>query len=358
MKLVIFTIILHVVATKHIPDVTVNHTLHLAYLLSWSHEWGVGYSIGSSIIIGIQEVRKRHLLDGYEITWSHRDTYCEPRHGLAMLIDIWDTSPDVDGIIGGDCSVVCHPTALLAAAWNIPSVSFGCSSKAFSNKTTYPTFSRTTGVYVDMAPMFVKVCQIFSWKRVGLITDIEELFHDSANGIKTILEENDIEVLYYTSVTSVKGKTINYDNLIKLRNILKVLRDTVRIIIVFLYPQDLRVIHIEAMNFGMLDGRYVFFGLDSANLVTDTDTPIYHPEIGLDILQGMLDTTPAGDSGPKWEEFQQKVIDEFDVPAFAHFDHLKPGDDISQVPSYAGNQVTGRMGLVLRAGKRYTVETH
>ena len=68
--------------------------------------------------------------------------------GVKMAVDAWVTSPDLDGIIGATCSVVCQPVALLAAAWNIPMVSNLCSSGHLSNKTVYPTFSRSVGTWI------------------------------------------------------------------------------------------------------------------------------------------------------------------------------------------------------------------
>ena len=70
---------------------------------------------------------------------------CFPSLGVKMAVEAWMTSPDLDGIIGDTCSVVCQPVALLAAAWNIPMVSNLCTSGHLSNRTTYPTFTRSVG---------------------------------------------------------------------------------------------------------------------------------------------------------------------------------------------------------------------
>ena len=65
-----------------------------------------------------------------------------------MAVDSWSNSDDLDGIIGAACSIVCQPVGLLAAAWNVPMVSYTCSSGSLSNKDVYPTFSRAVGTWL------------------------------------------------------------------------------------------------------------------------------------------------------------------------------------------------------------------
>ena len=60
--------------------------------------------------------------------------------GFQATVDIWQDVEDLDGIIGPMCSGACQPVALMAAAWNLPVVSYACSSGALSNTEQYPTF--------------------------------------------------------------------------------------------------------------------------------------------------------------------------------------------------------------------------
>ena len=73
----------HRVNGINVQGITVNNTLMLGYLLPWEREWLVPQTIGSAIIVGIEEVYKRQLLPGYEIDWTWRDTYCNPKRGMA-----------------------------------------------------------------------------------------------------------------------------------------------------------------------------------------------------------------------------------------------------------------------------------
>ena len=69
----------------------------------------MGPLIGSAFLVGLEEVKRRRLLPGYEIEWVLRDSWCRPRRGMQMVIEIWDEVDDLDAIIGPGCSVVCEP---------------------------------------------------------------------------------------------------------------------------------------------------------------------------------------------------------------------------------------------------------
>ena len=69
------------------------------------------------------------------------------RLGFKSIVEAWSASTDLDGIIGAACSTVCQPVGLLAAVWNLPMVSFTCTSDYLSDKEVYPTFTRSTGPY-------------------------------------------------------------------------------------------------------------------------------------------------------------------------------------------------------------------
>ena len=78
---------------------------------------------------------------------------------------MWSEVDDLDAFIGDGCSVVCQPVSLLAAAWRIPVVSFGCTSDSLSDKITYPTFTRVEGTWSILAPVIKDLSGKFGWNR-------------------------------------------------------------------------------------------------------------------------------------------------------------------------------------------------
>ena len=74
-------------------------------------------------------------------TFQACTSYVHCVSGLSAAVRAWQEVPDVDGFIGPVCSVGCEPVALLAAAWNVPVISFSCSSSSLSDMDQYPTFA-------------------------------------------------------------------------------------------------------------------------------------------------------------------------------------------------------------------------
>ncbi len=110
----------------NVQGMAVNKTLTMALSIPWIQGWPVGIRSGSAIIVDIEEVERRQLLPGYHIDWIWRDSQCDPTIGIPMIVDMWMSVKDLDVIIGDGCSVVCQPASLLAAAWGIPIISWGC----------------------------------------------------------------------------------------------------------------------------------------------------------------------------------------------------------------------------------------
>ena len=207
-----------------------NATVKLAVVIPWTQEWEIGPYMGAAIVLGVESVENRQLLPAtWRLTWDWRDTYCKPRRGLAMAVDLWthfDTRPSA--FIGGGCSVVCEPLALLTAAWNLPCVSFGCTSETLSNKYDYPTFTRSVGTWISLAPMFVKFVEAFGWTRVAIVTTTAPVYQLTANAIKLELERYGHTVFYHTFQMVVDGDTVNSKKLLKQKEIIQDVKSKAR----------------------------------------------------------------------------------------------------------------------------------
>ena len=95
-----------------------------------------------------------HCFYSAEEWWlSPTNVFCSrSKLGFKAAVDAWSEIADLDGLVVFTCSIVCQPVALLAAAWNIPIVSYLCSSSLLSDKEVYPTFTRTAVNWVAVFP--------------------------------------------------------------------------------------------------------------------------------------------------------------------------------------------------------------
>jgi atrial natriuretic peptide receptor A len=301
-------------------------TLNMGVLIPWSEEWNLGPYMGAGVVVGIQEIYKRQLLPGYVIDWNWRDTFCKPRQGLAMAVNLWsEFDGNLDAFIGGGCSVVCEPVALLSAAFNLPYTSFGCTSDTLSNKYNYPTFTRAVGTWVSLAPMFNLFADEFDWTRLGIVTTTENIMQLTANAIKLQMERHDKKVFYHTIQTVVdENDEINLDSLEKQKTIVKDIKKEARIVIMCMYDKDILQFLLSAYDEGMLNGEYVFIVLDAEKVPPAND----RPEIAKLAYSGLISANVRTPSGEEWEKFQLAVRESFADEKFKDYPILGPNDDI------------------------------
>ncbi len=325
---------------------TANKTLTLGYTIPWNQGWLVGRQIGSAILVGIDEVNHRQLLPMYDIKWVLRDTYCEPKRGMAMAVDIWASVDDLDGIIGDGCSVVCQPVSLLAAAWGIPVISWGCASASLSDKHIYPTFTRVEGTWLSLGPVFDSLASALNWSRVGILTTPQDIFKMTAEAIQTEMERHDKEIVLHVVDTTIHGETVVHTSLQALRQTMLNMKEKVRIFYLMGYPHDLRNMLITAHEEGMFNGQFVFVAFEfSVDLGASW---AYRPELTDDIVyENLIVVGLHKPSGPKYESFLHAVIRAFQDPVFDNWQHIPPTTDINNIDVYAGETILFPLGFSL-----------
>jgi hypothetical protein len=311
-----------------------NKTLTLGFLLPWEKGWSAGPFLGSAIILGIKEVQNRQLLPGYELKWVMRDDYCNPRRGMQVAVDLWHTE-HLSGIIGTTCSVVCQPVALLAAAWGLPVVGWGCSSVSLSNKQVYPTFTRVLNSNLGRAPPIAGVAARFHMDRICIISTPEDIYKHLAQTLFTEIQHQGMYVELHTVDSTVRGEEIIEDKMDTLKKIFGSLVNRFSLIVLLTYPIDFRNMLISAYDVGMLNGEYGFMFLEYGLGIIDTPQT-YRPEMDEFIYEGLMAIGPSWPSSIEWDEFRQDVIDTLQDPRFEHLPHLPPDANIDQAHEYAG----------------------
>lgn len=290
--------------------------------------------MGSALVVGLEEVQRRQLLPGYQLEFVWRDSWCKPKRGLQVIVEMWDSVEDLDVIVGAGCSGVCQPESLLAAGWGIPVVGYSCASLLLSDKSVYPTFSRVVAPWTTFAPMFDQFANMFNWTNVGIVTTNEDTMKQTAQATKAYMELRGKTVFYHLMETVVNGKDVNEENLQKQKEIVKVMKKETRIILIITYSNDVRMFLISALDEGMMNGQYVFLGIDVAYLPYTTFD--YRPEVDHLIYTGLVTCQFRKNYGPEYDVFARRVIEAFETPAFASVPHLPLTADIEQVEVYAG----------------------
>ncbi len=311
-----------------------NHTLTLGLSIPWEQGWLLGGQIGTAFVLGLKEVEQRQILPGYVIKWIWRDSYCEPRRGMSMVIDMW-ASVDLDGIIGDGCSSVCQPQALLAAAWNIPVVASPCANPVLANKATYPTFSRSGLNFADMDIVYNGFADMMGWEHICVLTTTDEVWKLTAEAARHALERNGKYVIFHVVETTVRGDQNDINSINALQDLFKTLKSKVKIIFVFSYLPDLENILMTAIEANMFNGEY--------NIVCGYQWHVdftlrypYKSEKERLALEGLIGIAVKSPSGQEYDNFRQQVIDEFQTGVFGDMPHIGPSEHIDSVNVYAG----------------------
>ena len=173
----------------------------LAVFIPLTGDKSFGRKMGSAFLLAIEDVNSNpNLLPNHMLTYFYNDTGCNARKGLGEVVDMWvNQAGNVHGMIGPACDLVCEPSGMLAANWQIPLISWGCSSSHLSNKDDFPTLARTLGPYTKMAKMFVKMLEYWKWSRVSILASTENVWQLTSHQIKLELEEAGKNVAYFHS---------------------------------------------------------------------------------------------------------------------------------------------------------------
>ncbi len=324
------------VLAGNIQGVALNNTLTLGYFVTWEIGAIIGPYVGSAIILGIQEVYDRDILPGYKIQWLLRDDYGEPRRGMQVAVDIWDSVEDLDGFIGPLCGAVVKPVSLLATAWGIPVISWGSTSQALTNKDIYPMYTSMSDTFASRAPVFDHMCEIFGWKRIGIICNQNEPFKSQGVALLKEIRRNNKDAEIQVVKRTWRGDQIDIASLEALKKVMEYMKSRVRIFIVLGTSIDLRNMLIMALDLNMMNGEYGFMSNFPPTINALRPNYDYRPEADAFIYNGLIVVERYLHSSPQYDLFRQNVIDAFQDPQFDHLPHLLPNASIGDVRPHAG----------------------
>lgn len=165
--------------------------IKLGIFLPVTGSWVGGPYMASAILLAIDKVNNDiYLLKGHNLTYVVRDSKCDAKRSLAILIDYYQETPRVDVYIGPGCSEACIPGAYIAEHWNIPMISWGCTASALSDRTLYPYFVRTVGTFAELGIILRFFLAQHKWDRLGIMTTTEAIFSATGNSVKVTLEKD------------------------------------------------------------------------------------------------------------------------------------------------------------------------
>jgi gamma-aminobutyric acid type B receptor len=225
--------------------------LYFALVLSFG---GSYKSIGAlpGVQIALDYINsERSILPGYSLHYTLTDSQCDRSTAIRSYFTQMTNPPTKVGWVGSGCSPATEPTAELTQYHNITQVSCISSSPDLYNRQRFRYYFQLLSNEVPTAYGFYSIIQYFGWKRVGIITQGENLFIATSDVLKRLLTENgDIEYTewYFRSEESVSK--------------INIFESGIRIYVVEMYSINAIELFCKAYRSGILPPKYLFLTLN------------------------------------------------------------------------------------------------
>eukprot|EP00111_Clytia_hemisphaerica_P009174 TCONS_00026970-protein len=228
----------------------------------------------SAAAIAIQDINANpDLLRGYQLKyyWNKTitDTHCNEETAVKNFKK--QMTMNFDGFIGYQCS--CTKVGRLAAQANLPLFSMGCQEEDLSNKTLYPTFSRTTNLNPDVSQMIKMFLKKQKIKELAVIYQKDMWIHIEGNGNinmywekiykdlkKNGSRDNGFNITLSKEIAHYEYFDDEYNSQI-FESFLKDCKSKTKVIMVMLEKGRLQHFMMTARKMNMTNGDYVFIAV-------------------------------------------------------------------------------------------------
>ncbi|XP_073822176.1 guanylyl cyclase at 32E [Musca autumnalis] len=197
---------------------------------------------------------KRLTFKAYDIGQKASDYRVQPIRIMTQM-----KNDNIAAFIGPDES--CTTEALLAAAWNIPMISFKCADSTVSTKDTFHTFARTLAPASKVSKSVISLLSAFHWQKFAIVVSSKPVWGGGvATAIQELAESENFTITHFREISDY----VPIDNtLIKMQKIIDETYTTTRIY-VFIGEHIAMVDFVRCMQNRKLleDGDYIIISVD------------------------------------------------------------------------------------------------
>lgn len=320
-------LILTVLAFQFQPATTTRE-IRVGALIPWNGTWTVGPRMASALLVAFDTIKDElKLLQGYNLTYTWKDSRCNTGATLRAMADIRANYPDIHAFIGPGCSVGCLPGGYLAGYWNSPMISFGCGESTLSDKLQYPTFIRTVGTYAQSGKFFVEIMKKYEWNRVAIMFSTESVWSQVASFVKDKIDAdtaNGFRVSYFQLFSP--GLTSDE----QFKTMFRSAREVAHVFILLGYGSSVRQMMLNLHDLEMITTQYAYFTFEITPESCKGDDG--RDKDACSAFEGIMDISNYIPSTQKYKAFEGKVRQK--MPQFAGLGHhMRPDEEVNM---YAG----------------------
>ncbi|KAL4112523.1 hypothetical protein QTP88_016294 [Uroleucon formosanum] len=171
----------------------------LGYLTGSRRRSGdIGYSkpgrtISGAISLAVEEINSGSFKDkGHSLSFLVAETYGEESISILETAELW--KKNISAFIGPQ--ETCLHEARMAAAFNLPMISYYCMDSDTSDKTLFPTFARTRPPDTQISKSVAAVLKAFNWTQVTFFYSNADDTHFGkiASTISEVFSKSGIEI--------------------------------------------------------------------------------------------------------------------------------------------------------------------
>ncbi|KAI8041664.1 speract receptor isoform X1 [Drosophila gunungcola] len=152
-----------------------------------------GLTISGAISLAVEEVNAGRLRDrGHSLEFVVAETYGEEVVSIRQTAALW--TQQVAAYIGPQ--ETCVHEGRMAAAFNLPMISYYCTHRDPSNKADFPTFARTRPPDTQISKSVVAFLLSFNWTQVSILylDDLSGQYQPVAETILSTLSEAGVSI--------------------------------------------------------------------------------------------------------------------------------------------------------------------
>uniref|UniRef100_A0A5S6Q8M7 Guanylate cyclase n=1 Tax=Trichuris muris TaxID=70415 RepID=A0A5S6Q8M7_TRIMR len=295
-----------------------------------------GHIISGALRYAIEKVNENsQLLPNYELDFIFADTRGMTKQSVKATMELWQKG--VTAFVGPEDS--CQTEAMIAAAQNLPMISYKCFDHAVSDKTKYSTFARTVPAESEISRAAISLLRHFNWRKFSIVYGDNDV---NSHLLKAIVELSSAEGMQILNISSFVEpyRSTNFEDRQHIRAIVAETHLKTRIFVMFGSVSALQQMLYAMDDMELLsDGEYVIIYLEPSYTYLSPDDAMmnyfyratlytieeFHsfPYVNriIDLSRSLLAIipSPVTFSDSTWKEFWAKVNQYNMLPPFNFF---------------------------------------
>ncbi|XP_064600660.1 receptor-type guanylate cyclase Gyc76C-like [Liolophura sinensis] len=172
-----------------------GRTIKLGYLMADRSKVYVrekqGRVISGAMTYAITQINNnRSVLPHHKLEFIWSDTNADKLMSIRRLTEQWEDK--AVGFFGPEDT--CTVEARVAAAWNLPMISYKCTESDVSDKTLYPTFARTLPPSTQVTKSIIALLKHFKWRKFTMVVGSSHKQKTIADRLAELCDMYDVQI--------------------------------------------------------------------------------------------------------------------------------------------------------------------